>query len=234
MSPGRSIGHPVDHSQKSPAVSAVESEFECLWQPGTNPRKRRAMGRSTRTNSSRRKRHKRDSTALVNRMHSSAPAFSSLASPLLCSKCSALVPPTLSTSDLDQEPMRLLPRQPDLGRYTPYSEVSSDTNGSAVPNEYLRKSTQHRRSRSSVLGDLVQNIETRSTKRMPRIRKKRPINEFISAIDRFIAEVNNEEQSPASESDSESAIGSGDIVWDDRQSPSTQSPELECDSPIKR
>jgi len=234
MSPGRSIGYFVDNSQKSPAVSAVESDSEDSWLPDTKPRKMRAMGRLTRIGSSRRKRHKGDSTRLVSRMHSSTTACSSLASPLLCSKCSGLLPPTLLTSDVDQESMTLLPSQPNLGRYTPYSEVSSDIKGSAVPNEYLRNGTQHRRSRSSVLGDLVQNIKTRSTKRIPRIRKKRPTSEFISAIDRFIAELNNEEQSPASESDSESSVGSNEIFWDDRQSPLAQSPELEYHSPIKR
>jgi len=124
--------------------------------------------------------------------------------------------------------MRLLPGQPDLGRYTPYSEVSSDIKGPAVPNEYPRKSTQHRR---SLFGF---KTSRRGVQENPRIRKKRPINEFISAIDRFIAELNDEEHSPASESDSESSVGSNEIFWDDRQSPLAQSPELEYHSPIKR
>jgi hypothetical protein len=64
------------------------------------------------------------------------------------------------------------------------------------------------------------------------MREKRQIHKSLSAIDKFIAELNDEEHSPDPESNFESSIGSDEIVWDESQSPFTQSPELEYHSPI--
>ena len=228
MSPGESANQSDDTSQTTPAISAVESESEDSWRPETRNRKRHTI-QSTRIDSNRRKRRKGDSTGLASRMDTSVTASSSLASPLLCSNCSALL---TSTSKLAQEPVRLLPRQRDLARHTPFSEVSSDIKGAAIPIEYRRKGTRHRRSRSSVLEDLVQKSKARSTKGIPRILKKRPNNNSLSAIDRFIVELNDEDQSPDSESDSESSTRSDDTAWDESQGSPTQSPELEHHSPI--
>jgi hypothetical protein len=64
------------------------------------------------------------------------------------------------------------------------------------------------------------------------MKEKRRSHKSLSAIDKFIAELNDEDQSPDSESNPESSIGSDEIVWDESQSPFTQSPELEYHSPI--
>jgi hypothetical protein len=228
-----SVDQVDDKSQGSPVGSPAQSEIEILWQPYTKSRKRHSIQRSARIDSPRRKRHKRDPIGLVSRKHSSATASSSLVTPLLCSNCSALLPPTLPTSYLDQESMRLLPRQPDLGRYTPFSEVSSDIKGSTIPTEVYHGDKRRRRSRSSVLEDLVPvSIKTRSTIRISTMREKRQTHKSLSAIHKFVAELNSEEQPPASEPESESSIESDQIIWDESQSPSTQSSEPEYHSPI--
>jgi hypothetical protein len=233
ISSGTSVDQVDDKSQGSPVGSPAQSEIEILWQPYTKSRKRHSIQRSARIDSPRRKRHKRDPNGLVSRKHSSATACSSLVTPLLCSKCSALLPPTLPTSYLDQESMRLLPRQPDLGRYTPFSEVSSDIRGSTIPTEVYHGDKRTRRSRSSVLEDLVPiSIKTRSTIRISTLREKRQTHKSLSAIDKFIAELNDEDRPTASESDSESSIASDEIEWDESQSPSTQSSGHEYHSPI--
>ena len=199
-SPGMSIDRFDDTSQTSLAISAVESESEDSWQPETRNRKRHTV-QSTRIDPNRRKRRKRDFTEPSRGMDCSVTA-SSLATPLLCSNCSALL---TSTAYLDERPEGSSPGQRAFALHTPFSEVSSDIKGSAVPNDYLRKRTQHRRSESSVLEDLVHRVETRSTKGIPRIRKKQPTNKSLSAIDRFIAELNDEDQSPDSEAGAESS-----------------------------
>ena len=228
MSPGASADQSDDTSQSSSAISAVESESEDSWQPETKNRKKRTI-QSNLIDSTRRKRHKGDSTSPLSRMASSVARSSSVATPLLCSKCSAVL---TSTAYLDERPEGSSPGQRGLARHTPFSEVSSDIKGSAVPNEYLRKGTQRRRSRSSVLEDLDQNVTTRSMKGIPRIRKKRPTNRSLSAIDKCIAELNDEEHRLISESDSDGSTGPDDIAWDESQSSCTQSPELEYHSPI--
>jgi len=227
MSPGESANQSDDTSQTSPAISAVESESEDSWRPETRNRKRHTI-QSTRIDSNRRKRRKGDSTGLASRMDTSVTASSSLASPLLCSNCYAPLP----SKHLDERPMGAFAGQRNFARHTPFSEVSSDIKGAAIPIEYRRKGTRHRRSRSSVLEDLVQKSKARSTKGIPRILKKRPNNNSLSAIDRFIVELNDEDQSPDSESDSESSTRSDDTAWDESQGSPTQSPELEHHSPI--
>jgi hypothetical protein len=64
------------------------------------------------------------------------------------------------------------------------------------------------------------------------MREKRQTHKSLSAIDRFIAELNDEDRPLASESDSESSIASDEIEWDENQSPSTQSSDAEYHSPI--
>jgi hypothetical protein len=64
------------------------------------------------------------------------------------------------------------------------------------------------------------------------MREKRQTHKSLSAIDKFIAELNDEDRPPASESDSESSIASDEIVWDESQSSFTQSPNIQYHSPI--
>jgi hypothetical protein len=128
--------------------------------------------------------------------------------------------------------MRLLPTQRDLARHSPISEVSSDIKDSINFDKVIRGDKRTRRSPSSVLEDLVHiSIKTRSTIRVSAVKEKRRSDNSLSAIDKFIAELNDGEQ-PGSESDSKSSIGSDEIVWDESRSPSTQSPEAEYHSPI--
>jgi hypothetical protein len=115
--------------------------------------------------------------------------------------------------------------------------VSSDIKDSISFNKVIRRDKRTRRSRSSVLEDLVPvSIKTRSTVRVSAMKEKRRSDNSLSAIDKFIAELNNEEHPPASESDSESdsesSIGSDEIVWDESRSPFTQSSRHEYHSPI--
>jgi hypothetical protein len=231
ISPGRSIDQPDDDFQTSPAASAVasESESEVLWQPDTKVRKRHTLRRSTPIDSSRRKRHKRDNAEPSSRMDSSITACSSLATPPLCSNCFAL----LRSEHLDERPVGSLPGQRDLARHTPFSEVSSDIKDSINFDKVIRADKRKRRSRSSVLEDLVPiSIKTRSTIRVSTMKEKRRSDNSLSAIDKFIAELNDEDRPPDSESDSESSIESDEIVWDESQSPSTQSSRGEYHSPI--
>jgi hypothetical protein len=187
------------------------------------------MGRSTRTNSSRRKRHKGDSTGPSSPRDPSVTASSSIDTPLLCSNCFALLP----SKDSDGRPVGPFSGQRDPARHTPISEVSSDIKDSGSINKVIRRDKRTRRSQSSVLEDLVPvSIKTRSTVRVSAMKEKRRSDNSLSAIDKFIAELNDEEHPPASESDFESSIASDEIEWDDSQSPSTQSPEAEYHSPI--
>jgi hypothetical protein len=64
------------------------------------------------------------------------------------------------------------------------------------------------------------------------MREKRQTHKSLSAIDKFIAELNDGDRPPDSGSDSESSLASDEIVWDESQSPSTQSSEAEYHSPI--
>jgi molecular chaperone GrpE (heat shock protein) len=64
------------------------------------------------------------------------------------------------------------------------------------------------------------------------MKEKRRSDNSLSAINKFIAELNDEEHPPASESDSESSIESDEIAWDESQTSSTQSSEAEYHSPI--
>jgi hypothetical protein len=64
------------------------------------------------------------------------------------------------------------------------------------------------------------------------MREKRQTHKSLSAIDKFIAELNDEEQSSDPESDSESSIASDEIVWNESQSSFTQSPNIQYHSPI--